>query len=245
MKRGVGKHLAISLAPMIVGLGAIAVATLLLNACGARPDEKATADNPANVNTSGAARPSDTPGVTPAMSPTPTKASTEKSVVEKPTLAPPDSPEQQTGNVKPTPTQTLPGPGIGSGVSSGSDYGMGPGSGGGTGYNPNPVRSNPGNTDYKRVFTGREVNQKVRILEKPEPVYTAAARSHEVTGTVILSVVLTASGQVTDIKVVSGLPDGLNEAAIAAARRLKFTPAMLDGRPVSMYMQLQYNFNLY
>ena len=247
MKRGAGRDLAISLAPVILGLGAIALATLLLNACGARHDEKATADNLANVNTS--ARPGDTPGVTPAMSPAPTKAgptpSTEKTVVEKPVSVPLDSPEQQTGDATPAPTQTVPGAANSNGVGSSSDYGTGPGRGGPPVYNPNPVRRNPGNTDYNRVFNGREVNLTVRILEKPEPVYTAAARNNQVTGTVVLSVVLTASGQVTDIKVVTGLPDGLSEAAIAAARRLKFTPALLDGRPVSMYMQLQYNFNLY
>jgi TonB family protein len=134
----------------------------------------------------------------------------------------------------------LPGPATGTGM------GMGPGSGGGTGTNPrNPGRSNPGNTDYSRVFTGKEVDQKARILEKPEPVYTEAARQNQINGTVVLSVVFAASGQVTDIKVVNGLPDGLNESAIAAARRIKFTPAIKDGRPVSMYMQTMYNFNLY
>jgi hypothetical protein len=41
------------------------------------------------------------------------------------------------------------------------------------------------------------------------------------------------------------LPYGLTEAAIAAARQIKFEPATLDGKPVSMFMQLEYNFNLY
>jgi TonB family protein len=255
MIRGVGKNLAVSLASVIVGLGVIPAATLFLDACGARPDENATAGNPANVNTSPAARPSDTQVVTPAMSPTPTnagptnagpKASTEKTVVRSPALVPPDSQAQQNGSAQPTPMQTLTGPATGNGVGSGSGYGIRSGEGGGTGANPrNPGRGNPGNTDYNRVFNGREVDQRARILEKPEPAYTEAARKNEVNGTVVLSVVLTASGQVADIKVLTGLPDGLNENAIAAARLIKFTPALKDGRPVSMYMQLGYNFNLY
>ncbi len=160
-------------------------------------------------------------------------------MVEKSALVPPNSQGQQTANAQSTATTTptLTGPGTGNGI--------GAGNGGGTGVNPNPVRSNPGDTDYNRVFNGREVNQKARVLEKPQPAYTEAARKNQTTGTVVLSVVLTASGQVTDIKVVRGLPDGLNETTIAAARRLKFTPALLDGRPVSMYIQLEYNFNLY
>jgi len=41
------------------------------------------------------------------------------------------------------------------------------------------------------------------------------------------------------------LPFGLTERAIAAARQIKFVPATKGGRPVSVFMQLEYNFNLY
>lgn len=96
-----------------------------------------------------------------------------------------------------------------------------------------------------RVFNGGEVNQKARILSKPEPVYTETARQNQVTGTVVLRAIFKANGQVTNITVVSGLPDGLSERAVAAARKIKFTPAIKDGHNVSMYFQLEYNFNLY
>jgi hypothetical protein len=38
---------------------------------------------------------------------------------------------------------------------------------------------------------------------------------------------------------------GLTEQAIKAARRIKFIPATKDGQPVSTYIQLEYNFNLF
>jgi len=44
---------------------------------------------------------------------------------------------------------------------------------------------------------------------------------------------------------VSGLADGLNERAIEAAQQIKFYPAVKDGQLVSMWMELQYNFDLY
>ncbi|MBD0373542.1 MAG: energy transducer TonB, partial [Pyrinomonadaceae bacterium] len=47
------------------------------------------------------------------------------------------------------------------------------------------------------------------------------------------------------IRAVKGLPDGLTEKAIAAARQIKFVPAQKDGRNVSQYIQIEYNFNLY
>jgi TonB family protein len=66
-----------------------------------------------------------------------------------------------------------------------------------------------------------------------------------VVGTVVLKVVFAASGKVTNIRVVQGLPDGLTERAIEAARKIRFVPASKEGKYVSMWMQLEYNFNLY
>ncbi len=83
------------------------------------------------------------------------------------------------------------------------------------------------------------------ITSKPEPPYTEAARTNQVTGTVVLRAVLSASGQVTNIVPVQRLPHGLTEQAIAAARRIQFQPAMKDGRAVSQYVQIVYNFNMY
>ena len=99
--------------------------------------------------------------------------------------------------------------------------------------------------DGAKVFGGREVDQKVTVISKPEPSYTEEARRNQVSGVVVLRAVFSSSGMVTNIYAVSGLPDGLTERAIDAARQIKFTPAMKDGRPVSMWVELQYNFNLY
>jgi TonB family protein len=80
---------------------------------------------------------------------------------------------------------------------------------------------------------------------KPEPQYTEEARRNQITGTVVLRVVFESSGEVVQIRAVRTLPFGLTERAIAAARQIKFAPAMKSGHPVSVHMQLEYNFNLY
>lgn len=137
------------------------------------------------------------------------------------------------------------GTGRGGGIVPGEGGGIGPGRGGGIGSDA-PHESEPGGViDYNKVFTSREVTSRPRITFKPEPVYTEEARRNQVVGTVVLRAVLSADGQVTNIKPVSGLPYGLTERAIAAARQMRFTPATKDGRAVSMYIQLEYNFNLY
>jgi TonB family protein len=99
--------------------------------------------------------------------------------------------------------------------------------------------------DYNRIFTGREVTAKARVLEKPEPTYNESARKFGVQGTIVLRAVFSKTGEVTNLHVVKKLPHGLTQQAISAARAIRFTPAMKDGQPVSMWMELQYNFNLY
>jgi TonB family protein len=122
--------------------------------------------------------------------------------------------------------------------------GLGPGRGGNAGGGT-PASEASGGIDYNQVFSGKDVTQKARILSKPEPTYTESARKYSVTGTVVLRAVFSNSGEVTQIKVFSGLPHGLTAQAVNAATRIKFTPAQKDGHDVAMWFQLEYNFNLY
>lgn len=147
------------------------------------------------------------------------------------------------------------GPGTGGGF--GTDQGLGIGPGNGNGYGPGNERNtgggNPetgccgpgGGNGSGPTFTGREVEQRARLLSKPEPQYTEEARRNQVTGTVTLRVVFSSTGEVVQIRALRTLPFGLTERAIAAARQIKFAPALKGGRPVSVHMQLEYNFNLY
>jgi TonB family protein len=178
-------------------------------------------------------------------------------VVADPLLVPPDARVLPYGDYKSKSTDPSSGPGTGNGIGTGTGGGIGPGEGGGLGpgrggnIGGGDFRAGGGGPggggggDYSRIFTGREVTSKARLLSKPEPQYTEDARKNQITGTVVLKVVFSSNGQVTNIRTVSGLPYGLTERAIAAARQIKFVPATKDGHQVSMWMQLEYNFNLY
>src|SRR5215213_5678980 len=95
------------------------------------------------------------------------------------------------------------------------------------------------------VFTGKQVDRRIVLLQKPEPSYTEQARQEQITGTVVLKVVFSANGSVVNIDVKAGLMHGLTEKTIEAAKKIKFIPAVKDGKFVSVWMQLEYNFNLY
>lgn len=95
------------------------------------------------------------------------------------------------------------------------------------------------------VYSAKEVTTRVRILSKAEAHYTEQARVDKITGRVILRCVLAADGHVRGVRVLAGLADGLTLRAVVAAQHIKFIPATKDGHPVSMWMMLEYNFNLY
>jgi TonB family protein len=171
-----------------------------------------------------------------------------------PMLFPPEPHKIPYGDPKSS-AQPSSGPGTGSGMGQGGGMGtgegtgIGPGRGGNTGgADPNFGGGGPGNTgppDYTRPFRQNQVTKKAAILSKPDPVYTEEARKNQVSGVVHLRAVLNSNGTVTNISVVKGLPNGLTERAIAAARQIKFRPAEKDGRVVSQYVIIEYNFNIY
>ncbi|MGI9106759.1 MAG: energy transducer TonB [Pyrinomonadaceae bacterium] len=103
----------------------------------------------------------------------------------------------------------------------------------------------PMRTFESEVFTAKDVTRKADILYKPEPLYTFNARRNQVTGTVRLRMVLAADATVRNIVPLATLPEGLTEQAVAAASDIEFTPALKDGRPVSQYVTVEYNFNIY
>lgn len=104
----------------------------------------------------------------------------------------------------------------------------------------------------EKIYTRDEVTQKPVIISAPEPTLTDEARRNCVEGTAVVRLVLSTSGKVEDIRVikhlikgkeVKELPYGLPKQAIKAASKIKFKPAMKDEKPVSMYFQIEYNFN--
>ena len=176
-----------------------------------------------------------------------------------PLLIPRDDRPIAYGDNKSTSTDPSSGPGKGGGIGTGDGAGVGPGEG--AGYGPGrggnvgggdrhlggggPGGGGGGGTDYNKIFNPRDVTQKAKIISKPEPGYTEEARKNQISGTVTLRAVLSSSGAVTGIRPVSNLPYGLTEKAIAAARQIKFIPAQKDGRAVSQYVTIEYNFNIY
>ncbi|HEY7180945.1 MAG TPA: energy transducer TonB [Blastocatellia bacterium] len=136
------------------------------------------------------------------------------------------------------------GSGSGTGIGPGKGPGYGPGANGGVGggsYGPaGGHTTGPGNG-----FPAMSEKLKPTILYRERAKYTEQARLNKLQGTVMLTIVFGADGRIQDIRTVRGLPDGLTETSIEAAQKIRFHPAVLDGKPVSVRATLEFTFNLY
>lgn len=84
----------------------------------------------------------------------------------------------------------------------------------------------------------------VEITFKPNPVYTDEARQLKLEGEVLLEVSFSANGTLHVNRVVRGLGHGLDEAAIAAANKIRFKPALRAGQPVDSTAVVHVTFQL-
>ncbi|MBX9603842.1 MAG: TonB family protein [Bryobacteraceae bacterium] len=88
------------------------------------------------------------------------------------------------------------------------------------------------------------VRRPVEILHKPEPTYTATARSRALEGEVWLAVVFGRNAKLTVLRVVRGLGFGLDESAMDSVRKIRFRPAEENGVPIDLEAVLIVRFSL-
>ena len=78
------------------------------------------------------------------------------------------------------------------------------------------------------------------------PAYTADAMRARAQGVVTIECVVEPNGECGDVRVVRAFkpPHGLDQEAVAAARRWRFQPGTRDGQPVPVVVNLQIEFNI-
>jgi TonB family protein len=130
--------------------------------------------------------------------------------------------------------------GTGSGSGIGTGTGGGDGSGNGRGLGPGSI-AGIGDGVYR---VGGGVSSP-KVIKEVEPEFSEEARKAKYTGTVLVRVVIGPDGNVRSASVLSPVGMGLDEKAVEAAKQWKFDPARKDGRPVSVYAQIEVNFQLY
>jgi protein TonB len=122
------------------------------------------------------------------------------------------------------------GNGNGTGLGSGNGSGLGPGSGGNTGGGP------------KRIGGG--VSAPV-LIYSVEPEFSEEARKAKVAGNVLVNLWVDTNGNPSHVHVIRGVGMGLDEKARDAVMQYKFKPAMENGKPVLVELNVEVNFQIF
>jgi protein TonB len=77
-------------------------------------------------------------------------------------------------------------------------------------------------------------------------MYTAQAMRARAQGVITIECVVEPNGECGDLRIVHGFtpPFGLDEQALAAARRWRFRPGTRAGEPVPVLVNLEIEFNI-
>jgi len=82
------------------------------------------------------------------------------------------------------------------------------------------------------------------VVSRVQPVYPEEAKKARISGIVILEVLISAEGRITQTKVLKPLPYGLDAAAEAAVRQWTFRPGTFNGVPVEVLFMLTVNMRV-
>jgi TonB family protein len=100
------------------------------------------------------------------------------------------------------------------------------------------------NADVAYYRVGGEVSAPI-ILNHADPEYTHEALRAKYGGICIVSMIVDAQGMPRNLHVVRALGMGLDQNAIEAVKKYRFKPAMKDGKPVPVKVNIEVNFRLY
>ncbi len=132
------------------------------------------------------------------------------------------------------------GPGSGNGVGNGNGHGVGDGTGDGLG------RGQDWGVGGDHPTSGIGGYSEVACVYCPTAQFSDEAVKAKYQGTVFLSLIVTADGRPTDIRVASGLGMGLDEKALEAVRKWRFKPSVgPDSKAAAVRAIVEVQFHLY
>jgi protein TonB len=110
---------------------------------------------------------------------------------------------------------------------------------------PSPTSGIPGQGAGSGVHDASRVDQKPSILRRVKPEYPAKAKNSRIGGTVVVKIVIDTAGLPSECVIHSASPpEYFEEAALDAARRTRFLPGRIKGRPVKTLVLLPFAFRL-
>jgi protein TonB len=131
--------------------------------------------------------------------------------------------------------------GVMGGMAGGAPGGVFGGTAGGSGSGPAIVVAKPKPTGPARISGGVIAGN---ILQKTNPVYPPIAKVAHMSGTVVLRAIITKTGAVEQLTVVSSTNQMFNNAALDAVKQWRYKPYLLNGDPTEVDTTVTVNFTL-
>ena len=83
------------------------------------------------------------------------------------------------------------------------------------------------------------------VMHSVEPEFSEEARKAKVSGDVQVYLWVDENGNPTHVRVIRGMGMGLDERAVEAVKQYRFKPAMENGRPVMVEMNIEVTFQIF
>jgi TonB family protein len=104
-----------------------------------------------------------------------------------------------------------------------------------------PATSDPTVSPLRRVGGG--VSQPM-LIYKVDPQFSEESKKAEFSGVVLINFIVDTNGLPRNVHVRRGVGMGLDENAVAAVKQYKFSPAMEDGKPVPVELNVEVSFQI-
>lgn len=177
-----------------------------------------------------------TPPVAKILNPAP-KLPMTPTLIGPPELKLPQMAQNNFGDPKAMSATLSNGPGANGGIGTGGNGGIG--SGNGSGLGPGDTAGVGGGA----YDVGGNVTAPVPIYS-PDPGYSEEARKAKYSGVAVVVAIVDAQGNVSDVQILRPVGLGLDEKAIEAVKQWKFKPAMRNGVPVKVRVNIEVTFRL-
>ena len=102
----------------------------------------------------------------------------------------------------------------------------------------------PAGTASQPASSFKDIDTRPVAINRPRPEYTTLARKNGVQGIIRVRALIGVDGKVKDVRLLGHLPDGLDNEAVKAVRRMRFKPATKAGQNVEFWQMLEVEFNL-
>ena len=83
-----------------------------------------------------------------------------------------------------------------------------------------------------------------KLVYAPDPEYTKKAQEANYQGVCVIALIVDTEGKPERVHVLRHLGMGLDQKAVEAVKQYKFTPALLQGKPVPVQVNIEVNFRV-